>query len=188
MAVGRSGYVGLARIEGGALNVASAIDRPFLARCGSPGEASARILDEAGFPAISRLGEADWKGTLSLTRRVRPLGADRLFLIGDACGYVEPFTGEGMGWAFLSAQAVVPLVIRGLAGWEPSLVSEWEVLHRSRIGRRQRACRALARLLRHAWMTRAAFELASRVPSAAQGIIERMTRSPAPSPTRPQLT
>lgn len=188
MAVGRSGYVGLTRVDDGSLNVAAAFDKPFLARCGSPQAASAAVLAEAGFPAIRDFEDVPWKGTLSLTRRVRPLAGDRLFLIGDACGYVEPFTGEGMAWALMSAQGVVPLAMRGIDHWQPSLAREWEDFHRRRIGRRQHLCRAMASLLRHPWLMRGAFEIASFAPSAASLIIDRVNAPPHLSPIRPNLS
>ena len=40
------------------------------------------------------------------------LAAERVFLLGDAAGYVEPFTGEGMAWAVTSGIAVAPLALR----------------------------------------------------------------------------
>jgi flavin-dependent dehydrogenase len=47
----------------------------------------------------------DWLGTLPLTRRTpRPAG-HRVLVVGDAAGYVEPFTGEGMAWALATASA-----------------------------------------------------------------------------------
>jgi flavin-dependent dehydrogenase len=188
MAVGRAGYVGLVRVEDGSLNVAAAFDKPFLTRCGSPSEAASAVLAEAGFPAIRDIAEIAWKGTMALTRRTRPLAENRVFLIGDACGYVEPFTGEGMGWALLSARAVAPLALRGIERWEPSLERGWGAIHRRRIGRRQRLCRGLASLLRHPWLIRGTFELASRAPSAARLVIDRVNTPPHLSPIRPNLS
>ena len=34
--------------------------------------------------------------------------ADGMFVVGDAAGYVEPFTGE-MAWAMMSAAASAPI-------------------------------------------------------------------------------
>ena len=99
MAVGKGGYVGLVRVEDGGLNAAAAFERRFLRVCGGPAGAASRILSGSGFPAVSAFGEAEWRGTVALTRTTRPVAADRVFLIGDATGYVEPFTGEGMAWA-----------------------------------------------------------------------------------------
>jgi flavin-dependent dehydrogenase len=188
MAVARSGYVGLTRLEQGVLNVAASFDRSFLAHHGSPRAAADAVLAEAGFPAIPELEKTRWKGTPGLTRRVRPVATDRVFLIGDACGYVEPFTGEGMAWAFLSAQAVIPLALRGIEQWEPALAREWEAAYRHRIVRRQRLCHGMASLLRHPRLMRGVFEFALRVPAAARWLIGRVNRPTHISTTRPKLT
>ena len=49
MTVGRSGYVGLVRVEDGHLNVAAAFNKYHVKESGSPGAAANRILLEAGF-------------------------------------------------------------------------------------------------------------------------------------------
>jgi flavin-dependent dehydrogenase len=176
MAVGRGGYVGLVRVEDGRLNVAAAFDREFLRSSGRPGAAAAAVLAEAGLPPLAALEEADWLGTAPLTRRTRPLAAERVFLLGDAAGYVEPFTGEGIGWALAAAHAVVPLALRAIdtRGWDPSLARSWTALHRRRVGRRQSLCRGLARLLRHPRLDRIAFALVERAPGMARRLIDRV--------------
>ena len=52
MAVGKHGYVGLVRIEQGALNVAAAVDAQLVKQSGGPGRAVAALIAEAGLPAI----------------------------------------------------------------------------------------------------------------------------------------
>jgi len=95
MAVGEAGYVGLSRVEDGSLNVAAALDPTILREKGSPGELVQSLLSECGWPGLPDTPSEGWKGTPELTRRPRQPGAERLFAVGDAGGYVEPFTGEG---------------------------------------------------------------------------------------------
>ncbi len=99
MACGRRGYLGLVRLEDGRLNLAAALDPCWMRVCGGPGPAAARLLAEVGWPPVPNLAEQNWRGTPALTRQARRRAAERLFLIGDAAGYIEPFTGEGMAWA-----------------------------------------------------------------------------------------
>jgi flavin-dependent dehydrogenase len=176
MAVGRRGYVGLVRVEDGGLNIAAAFEGDFVRSTGRAGLTAASVLAEAGFPAIAALDHADWHGTVPLTRRTRPIAAEGVFLIGDAAGYVEPFTGEGMGWALTGARAVTPLALRAIAldRWDPSLARSWTAIHRKLVGRRQRLCRVLAILLRHPWPARFALELAARAPGLARPFIHRV--------------
>jgi menaquinone-9 beta-reductase len=182
MAVGRHGYVGLVRLEDGLLNVAAAFDKGFVKDCGGPGRAACQLLDEAEFPSIRALPCAPWQGTVQLTRRTFPLAGERLFLLGDAAGYVEPFTGEGIAWALISAQAIEPLVRQGIERWEPSLQRAWPALHRQVVGRRQRLCHALALLSHHPWLARNAFELLSRLPSMTRRMINHVNAPSILSP------
>lgn len=171
MAVGRGGDVGLVRVEDGRLNVAAAFDRDFLRHHGRPRRAASAVLATSGFPALAPLDDADWQGTVRLTRTTRPLAAERLFLLGDATGYVEPFTGEGMGWAPTSARAVAPLALRAIERWDPALPRAWSGLHRDLVGHRQRLCRGVATLLRHPRLARTTLDLVALAPAVARLII-----------------
>jgi flavin-dependent dehydrogenase len=178
MAVGQGGYVGLVRIEDGGLNAAAAFERRFLRDCGGPAVAAARLLSGSGFPAVPALGDAEWRGTVALTRTTRPVAAERVFLIGDATGYVEPFTGEGMAWALMSALAVESLAARAVEGWVPELEQAWSIAHDRLLAGRRRKCRAAALLLRSPRLGSLAFATASRLPGLTQRIIERMNDAP----------
>jgi flavin-dependent dehydrogenase len=173
MAVGGAGYVGMVRVEDGSLNVAAAFEPAFMRRLGAPGAAAMEILDEAGFEPIAALKQARWQGTPPLTRQSRPLAAERLFLLGDAAGYVEPFTGEGIAWALQSARAVAPLALQAIERWDPCLKRAWSQLHGRLIGRRQKRCRAVAMVLRRPWLAHLGFELCAWVPRAVGLVIKR---------------
>jgi flavin-dependent dehydrogenase len=179
MAVGRSGYVGLVRVEDASLNVAAAFTPELVRSLGTPGRAAARILDEAGFPPLSALESADWQGTPQLTRGTWPLAEDRLFLLGDAAGYIEPFTGEGIAWALASGQAIVPLALRAIESWEPSLGLAWSDLHRQLVRRQQLVCRALTTALRHPWLAPFVFDVFRWVPAAAGLLLRRLNAPPS---------
>ena len=148
MAIGRHGYVGAVEIEDGRTNVAAAFDADFLKTHGGASGAVSAILAEAGVSFDPRLESVEWGGTIPLTRRTARPAAHRLFVLGDAAGYVEPFTGEGMAWAFAAAEAVVPLAARAIAAWDDALAAAWTGVYARRIGREQRWCRGVARVLR----------------------------------------
>ena len=59
MAVGRGGYVGLVRVESGALNIAAAFYARLVRDAGGPALAAASVLAQSGFPAIQAMAEAD---------------------------------------------------------------------------------------------------------------------------------
>jgi flavin-dependent dehydrogenase len=175
MAVGRAGYVGLVRVEGGALNVAAAIAPGFVRARGSAAASVAAILAEGGLPPLARIEESAWHGTLPLTRTSPVVAGHRLLLVGDAAGYVEPFTGEGMAWALAGACAAEPFALRGIANWDRTLEQAWTRAHRSLIARRQRWCRWLSALLRHPRMTRALLSVVARAPQLARPVVRELT-------------
>lgn len=63
-------------------------------------------------PEVSRPVAVHATGPLPW-RPPTPVGA--VALVGDAAGYVEPLTGEGMAWAIESAEALVATI--GRLGW-----------------------------------------------------------------------
>lgn len=183
MAIGRSGYLGLVRVEHGLLNVAGAFAPDFVKLHGSPGAAAVEVLRESGFANIPGLADGKWSGTPPLTRRTRPLADDRVFLVGDAAGYVEPFTGEGMGWALASAMALKPIVLRAAECWNPQLSAQWESTYERIVGRRQGICRILAAILNRPALSSMVFRVARVAPALTTRIVRRID---APSPPVPE--
>jgi flavin-dependent dehydrogenase len=176
MAVGRSGYVGLTRVEDGRLNVAAAVDRDAIRRTGRPAAVCEEILNEAGFPVSPGMRQADWHGTIGLTRRSTRRAGERLFLVGDAAGYVEPFTGEGMAWALSSGLGVIPFVCEGVVGWRDELARDWEHRFRRLVDSRQWLCRALALGLRRTYLVRSIIPILSHCPWLARPVIRRLNQ------------
>lgn len=188
MVVDRTGYVGMVELEDGSLDVAAAVDVPALRR-EVPGEAVCRILRAAG---LRLEGEPThgWRGTPPLTRTTARPAETRLFRIGDAMGYVEPFTGEGIGWALASARAVAPLALRGIDGWDGSLERGWHEYAMGQADRSRRLCRAVSRGLRHPLLVDGVLALLARAPAVAAPWIRRAGRVPPPprDPGCPETT
>ena len=171
MACGPGGYVGLVRLEDGRLDLAAAFDAAGVRAAGGLAAAAARLLRGAGWPAPERFEELPWRGTPALTRRARRLAAARVFVLGDAAGYVEPFTGEGMAYALASGAAVAPLAARAAVRWRPELAQRWAAAHRRVVARRQVVCRAAAAVLRRPWLTGLAVRLLSAAPALAAPVV-----------------
>ena len=53
-----------------------------------------------------------------------------------------------MAWAFAGAEAVVPFVTRAVRSDDPAIEDEWARTYANTIGRDQRWCRAVTRVLR----------------------------------------
>jgi flavin-dependent dehydrogenase len=123
-----------------------------------------------------------WRGTPALTRRAGALAGERWFAIGDAAGYIEPFTGEGMAWAVTSAAAVAPVAARAVHEWDGKLVREWEAVHRRAVGGRQRVCRIVSRVLRSPALTTFVVRALAVLPVLSRPVVAALNR---PSPIRP---
>lgn len=175
MGVGRTGYVGAVRVEDGSLNVAAAVD-PQSLHGTSPARLVESILTESGLPRIPGLSASDWHGTIPLTRRcLRPAGR-RVFILGDAAGYVEPFTGEGIAWALGSGFAVAPLAARGVNEWSDDLERDWLRTHRRLVRNRQFWCRGLAAVLRRPRLARLILQVVATLPAVCGPIIRGVNR------------
>ena len=181
MATGRGGYVGLVRVEDGRLDVAAAFDVAFVKASGGLGPAAESVLAQVGWPRISGLMELPWKGTPALTRRANALAGERWFAIGDAAGYVEPFTGEGMAWAVASAAAVAPVAASAVHQWDAAHVGAWEAAHRRTVGKRQRACRVVARVLRSPALTALTVRALGVFPLLSRPVVASLNRSRGPA-------
>jgi flavin-dependent dehydrogenase len=177
MACGASGYVGLVRLEDGRLDIATAFDASAVRDAEGPAAAAERVLHGVNWP-VPHLDALAWRGTASLTRRPRRLAGDRVFILGDAAGYVEPFTGEGISWALSGALALTPLAERAARHWNPSLAKRWRWRHQDIVGRQQRTCRAVAQVLRHPRLTAGVIRLLRRFPKLARPLIDRLNKIP----------
>jgi flavin-dependent dehydrogenase len=172
MATGGGGYVGLVRIEDGRLDVAAAFDPAFVKANGGLGEAAEGVVKASGLPPLPELRDADWKGTPPLTRTPRAVAGPRWFAVGDATGYVEPFTGEGMAWALAAAVAVTPLAIRAADGWTEQHAREWAATHRRVVRRRQGVCKLAARVLRSGTLCSWVVRGLSAIPAVATPVVK----------------
>ena len=176
MAVGRGGYVGLVRVEDGRLNIAAAFDTGFVHSAGGLGRAAATILQSSGLPPIEGLVAARWRGTPPLTRQYLAPQTRRLFLIGDAAEYVEPFTGEGMAWALAAAHAVTPHVTAAIEGRRHAAPAEWARSSADLLGRRRQRCRWVAAVLRRPWLTGIVLRLLRAYPRVAAPYLRSVNR------------
>lgn len=171
MCCARGGYVGMVRLEDGRLDVAAALDRSFVRNMGTPANAATEIIHRAKLPVPSELKDAAWRGTPALTRKRRQVAGERIFVVGDSAGYVEPFTGEGIAWAILTGVAVAPVVDQAVEHWDEELAADWTERHQAIVGRRQINCRLIGGLLKRPRMMAAASRVLRWAPWLANPVI-----------------
>ena len=148
MAVDARGYVGAVRVEQGRLSVAAALDRRCLHSGKSPAAVVGAIATEAGWPWPAAAADLQWLAAPQLTRRPPQVCGRRLFLVGDAAGYVEPFTGEGMAWAIAGARALAPIVAEVVGHTLDPNGGDWSRTHRRLLGRSLAVCGIVSHMLR----------------------------------------
>jgi flavin-dependent dehydrogenase len=121
MHVGRGGYCGIAPLSDTSANVAFVLDASAFAAAAGRLEDFARETLAQRFPAVAaRCRDAKWLGppraigplAVSVPRRALP----GLLLLGDAAGFYDPFTGEGVTLALRSAELAVGPVVDALHG------------------------------------------------------------------------
>jgi flavin-dependent dehydrogenase len=160
------------------LDVAAALDPNAIKRGNGLGRVAAGIISDAGFPEVPGLDRLPWHGTPSLTRRPTRVAADRLFLVGDAAGYIEPFTGEGIACALDCGSAVAPLLISAAENWHAELARSWTRLHRRIVARRTLPCRCITTALRHHHLARLFTSVLALAPGLASPVIHMLNAEP----------
>ena len=172
MACANGGYVGLVRLEDGRVDIAAALDREFSRAHSGPARAATMIMQMSNLPVPPSLSTAHWIGTEALTRKRKHIAAERIFVLGDSCGYAEPFTGEGIAWALTSGAGVIELALKGLTQWSPSLIQDWQFKHTKLIKSRQDRSIAIAHGLRNNTIRHLAMPIISSFPLVASSVIK----------------
>lgn len=173
MAVGQGGYVGMVRLQDGRLDLAAAFVPEFVRHYGSLGLAAEAILQESGLPPVAGIRDLAWKGTPTLTRSRRAVAGERWFAVGDAAGYVEPFTGEGMAWALATGEAIAAIAAET---WSPAQAERWARVHRQLLGQRRSLCHLVARLLRSPRLTGVTVQMLGLLPILARPVVGALNR------------
>ncbi len=124
MRVFRDGYVGIAPVAGGRVNVGIVLGPSWRVELGRDGAAAVT----ESIVAATRAFEDDpdrWRegprcdaiaGAWPLGQRVTHRAGRRWLLIGDAAGFLDPFTGEGIHRALISAELAAGAIHARLAG------------------------------------------------------------------------
>lgn len=119
MHVGPWGYCGIAPLPGGLMSVGMALDTR---RYRGTAHTREGLFDEAlgMFPAIAprlRRGHRlrSVRGVGPMARRVRKVSGEGWALVGDAAGYTDPFTGEGIYRAVRGGELLADVATAALA-------------------------------------------------------------------------
>jgi menaquinone-9 beta-reductase len=179
MHVGHGGYVGLVQLSGGRIHLAAALDPAECRSAGGPVPLIKKILHFCGRADRLQVDGARFRGAGELTRRRERVGGYRVLALGDACGYVEPFTGEGMAWAIHGARQAVDLLPEVDSDWPRHLADQWQACHRETIVRRQLWCRRLRPMMHHPALAAAGVALGRVAPRVSSYLARQVQGSRA---------
>ena len=165
MIVLRDGYVGIAPVPRDRVNVGIVLGSSWRGRLASDGaEAVCRQIVGAVEPTAS--DRAEWRsggrsdavaGAAPIGHRVSRRAGPGWFLVGDAAGFLDPFTGEGIHRALVSAELAAAAIERSLAG-STTAPDEYERAMRRRFLGKDRVSRLVQAFLGQPAM----FEYAAR--------------------------
>jgi len=168
----KHGYLGRATTTDGRAVWGAAIDPAHLREHASPHAALAALLERAGADP-GELPRDGWRGTPTLTRSLLT-SEPRVYPAGDAAGYVEPVTGEGISWALASGARTAELIASAFTAKTTLAPAH----HRREIATllrwRKARCAVAARAARSQPAVRAAIALANKAPRTARRATQRL--------------
>lgn len=170
MRILRDGYVGIAPVPGGKVNVGIVLGRSWRGRLAREGAGGvARSIVGAIPPAID--DPAAWRagspldhiaGASPLGHRVTRRAGDGWLLVGDAAGFLDPFTGEGLHRALVSAELAAAAILAARRGRDGSFAAYDRAMRRRFLSKDAVSWLVQAFLSRPALFEYAARRIASR--------------------------
>ena len=178
MIVFAGGYAGLAPVPGGRVNVGIVLaGRAWRDRLRAEGADAVAHAVMGTIPAAAD-DPVDWarpritdriEGVAPVGARVSRRAGDGWLLVGDAAGFLDPFTGEGLHRALVSAELAAAAVDRHLAGDAGALPA-----YERALARRTRTKDLVSRVVQGFLAVPPAFDYAARRLAARPAVRETM--------------
>jgi flavin-dependent dehydrogenase len=174
------GYVGIAPVPGGRVNVGIVLGASWLARLASEGAGAVAAGIVAAVPPTAD-DPASWRsgrpldaiaGAWPLGHRVTRRAGGRWLLVGDAAGFLDPFTGEGLHRALVSAELAAAAILARRRGRAGAFDAYARAMHRRFLAKDGVSWLVQAFLARPALFEYAARRVAARPPvRATMGLV-----------------
>jgi menaquinone-9 beta-reductase len=172
------GYVGIAPVPGGRVNIGIVLGQPWFARLRALGgmEVARRVLELLPDSTDRALATAQ---PLDQVAGVTPLGHQVVrraggswLLVGDAAGFLDPFTGEGLHRSVVSAELAATAILQALASPGLDRLTAYDRAMRSRFATKDIVSRLVQRFLARP----ALFEYVARRLQGRIGVRDTMGR------------
>jgi menaquinone-9 beta-reductase len=176
MCVLDDGYVGLAPVPGELVNVGIVLGRSWFGRLRQRGgrAVAQSILEDLPDEADRALAAEEpvdhVAGITPLAHAVGRRAGGSWLLVGDAAGFLDPFTGEGLHRAIVSAQLAAGTVADVLAGRPGGRLADYDRAMRARFDTKDLVSRVVQGFLARP----AVFEYAARRLAARRHVRETM--------------
>ncbi len=175
MHISRPGYSGMSPTAGGGANVVLVVDHRVI---------KGKNLDEAYRDILMSnarrrkfLKDARPREKVraidSLAFRVEPLPVGGLMLVGDAMGFIDPFTGEGIYLALRSARLAVDSALKAftLGDFTRRVLAEYEDRRHREFNKKFILCRALQFLIANRFLCKKTVSLLERRRDLADALV-----------------
>jgi flavin-dependent dehydrogenase len=171
MLVERDGYLGIAAIGGGMVNVSLVVEQAEVPALREKGQAD-DVIDRwigrhahiaARFARASRFAPVLVTGPFASRARRAWLPEGGLALVGDAADFFDPFTGEGMYSALLGGEALSHYARRVLRDHDTGPLQEYDRWRHAEFAAKWRVEEVIAMAVARPWLLeRAARAFATR--------------------------
>jgi len=178
MYVFADGYVGIAPVPGGRVNVGIVLGQPWFSQLRAQGgmEVARRVLELLPDPVDRALATAQpldhVAGVTPLGHQVARRAGGSWLLVGDAAGFLDPFTGEGLHRSIVSAELAATAILGTLASPGLGRLTAYDRAMRSRFATKDIVSKLVQRFLARP----ALFEYAARRLQARNGVRDTMGR------------
>ncbi|MGH9392964.1 MAG: NAD(P)/FAD-dependent oxidoreductase [Terriglobales bacterium] len=124
----RGGYCGLAPVENGWTNVCALIHRRRAGALGASRDFAAWISAASASPALAQRLRPGRQATPTVVTAQLELGSragcrDGVLAAGDASGFIDPFTGDGLARALLSGELAADAIANGATQAYPAALA-----------------------------------------------------------------
>ena len=108
-----------------------------------------------------------------LAHRVRPPRQGGVVLVGDAAGFYDPFSGEGIFSALRGAELAVETIVGALRGGDVSVraLAGYQRARHAAFAGKDRVTRALQAVIRRRWLANRVCRTLARRPGALDGLL-----------------
>lgn len=176
-----TGYLGIVNCGGGILHVAALVNHTSGAGSRNPldfAHQTARahaMLRDLGFNRMDAQQMQHLKAIGPMPWLPRKVASGAVTLVGDAARYIDPFTGEGMGWAIEAAELIGQVAQRcDKHQWSAAASQQYAAAWRRTIAQRQRLCRGLAWMLARPRAAAMLMRLGAHLPWIAQRVAAKV--------------